>query len=375
MNNTLLQRLKHHISNRHADGLYRQRQALTDCEAFINFSSNDYLSLTSDSRLKKAYQTGYTHYPVGSGGSPLVSGYHPVHRQLENAFAEALGVDDAVFVSSGYAANLSLMALFSKLDALLLMDKAVHASIYDGLTSSGVRFKRYRHCDVEHLKQQVESSDSVVVLTESVFSMSGQQAPLQDIANIARQHEWDLCVDEAHAFGVIGEEGLGLVKASGLTQEQVPLRVIPLGKAFAGSGAIIAGQKDWLDALLQCAKPYIYSTAPSPALAYGLLQTLDVIRAADERRTVLCELIGYFRAAIASSGLTWRDSTTAIQQLQLGCPLKAQAFSEHLFKNGIMCWPMRAPTVTRQETGLRVILNYHHQPSDIDYFFRCLDEI
>ncbi len=373
MNTALLHRLRQSLLDKQATGLYRQRSVCAAHQDVINFSSNDYLSLTHDPRLKKAYQTGYERYPVGSGGSPLVSGYHSVHRQLENAFAEALGVDDALFFSSGYAANLSLMALFTQLDALMFVDKGMHASIYDGMAKAGTRFKRYRHCDVGHLQQKIEPCDSGVILTESVFSMSGQQAPLHDLVNIAAQHEWDLCVDEAHAFGVIGDEGLGLVKALHLTQEEVPLRVIPLGKAFAGSGAIIAGQKDWVDALLQSARPYIYSTAPSPALAYGLLQTLDVIRAADERRAKLFELITYFRAAIQSSSLTWRDSSSAIQQLQLGCPHKAKALSAHLLKQGVLCYPMRHPTVTQQETGLRVILNYHHQPEDIDMLFRCLE--
>lgn len=373
MNTALLHRVRQSLLDRQATGLYRQRVLMATHRNVINFSSNDYLSLTSDLRLKKAYQTGYERYPVGSGGSPLVSGYHPAHRQLENAFAEALNVDDALFFSSGYAANLSLMALFSELDAMMYVDKSMHASIYDGMVKTRTRFKRYRHCDVGHLIQKIEPNDSAVILTESVFSMSGQQAPLQDLAGVAALHKWDLCVDEAHAFGVIGKEGMGLVRGLGLTQEEVPMRVIPLGKAFAGSGAIIAGQKEWIDALLQSARSYIYSTAPSPALAYGLLQTLDVVRAADERRAKLSELIHYFRAAIQSSSLTWRDSSSAIQQLQLGCPHKAKALSTQLLEQGIFCYPMRHPTVTQQETGLRVILNYHHQPEDIDMLFRCLE--
>lgn len=373
MNPVLLQRLKQILTDKQAAGLYRQRSVCVDDTEMINFSSNDYLSLRSDPRLKKAYQTGYERYPVGSGGSPLVSGYYTSHRQLENAFAEALGVDDALFFTSGYAANLSLMALYAQLDALIYVDKAIHASIYDGMAKAGTCFHRYRHCDVDHLKKLIQPSDLGVILTESVFSMSGQQAPLRELVNIASQHEWDVCVDEAHAFGVIGDEGLGLVKSLNFTQQEVPLRVIPLGKAFAGSGAVIAGQKDWIDALLQSARPYIYSTAPSPALAYGLLQTLDIIRAADERRETLGELIRYFRASIRSSNLTWRDSTSAIQQLQIGCPYKAQALSKHLLQEGILCMPMRQPTVTKQETGLRVMLNYHHQPEDIDRLFRFLE--
>lgn len=369
----LLHQLQRTLLDRQAAGLYRQRVVRDDDRSFINFSRNDYLSLSTDPRLKEAYQTGYERYPVGSTGSPVVCGYHAVHRQLEDAFAQALGVDDALFFSSGYAANLSVMALLTQLDALVYVDKAVHASIYEGMSKSGTRFKRYRHVDPEHLQQQITTPDSAVILTESVFSMSGQYAPLEKLAALAAMHEFDLCVDEAHAFGVVGSEGLGLVHALNLTQQQVPLRVIPLGKAFAGSGAMIAGQKEWIDALLQCSKPYIYSTAPSPATAYGLLQTLDVVRSADERRAKLSALIQYFRESIASSSLTWSASTSAIQQLQIGCPYQAEALSARLFQHGIICYPMRQPTVTQQETGLRVILNYHHQPEDIDLLLRHLE--
>ncbi len=369
MSNDLFNRLRNVLDESQASGLYRKRSVCSDDGAYLNFSSNDYLSLSSDPQIKKAYQTGYTHYPTGSGGSPLVSGYHPVHRQLERAFSDALGVDDCLFFTSGYAANLSVAALFARLGALTVLDKASHASIYDGMAMAGTRFKRYRHCDLDDLQSKLVSTDSVVVFTESVFSMSGQIAPLAELATLSSQYQFELCVDEAHAFGVMGGEGLGLVNALNLMP---PLRVIPLGKAFAGSGAIIAGQQDWIDALVQSARSYIYSTAPSPALAYGLLGTLEVIRAADDRRLKLTQLIAYFREAVLNSGMTWRDSTTAIQQLKIGCPYRAQSLSESLLKQSIICFPMRQPTVNKHETGLRVILNYHHQPEDIDRLMRCI---
>lgn len=369
MNNDLLNRLRNSLHETQASGLYRKRFIDSGDSDYLNFSSNDYLSLSSDPRIKKAYQSGYACYPTGSGGSPLVSGYHPVHRELELAFADALGVDDCLFFVSGYAANLGIAALFARLDALAILDKASHASIYDGIAMAGVRYKRYRHCDLDDLQSKLVSSDSAVVFTESVFSMSGQIAPLAELAKLSSQYGFELCVDEAHAFGVMGDEGLGLVKALNLMP---PLRVIPLGKAFAGSGAIVAGQKDWIDALVQSARSYIYSTAPSPAVAYGLLGTLDVVRSLDERRSKLTQLIAYFREAVKNSEMTWRDSTTAIQQLQIGCPHRAQLLAESLLKQSIMCLPMRQPTVKKHETGLRVILNYHHQPEDIDRLLKCI---
>jgi 8-amino-7-oxononanoate synthase len=368
MNTALGERIQSLLTARKADGLYRQRIPRQVDSALLSFSSNDYLSLANDPRLKHAYQEGARRYPVGSGGSPVVSGYYSVHQTLERTFAEALGVDDALYFSSGYAANLSLMAFFSQLKASVFMDRAIHASFYDGQYP----FQRYQHVNLADLTHKIQNADSAVVVTESIFSMSGQISPLAGFTQLAEKYPFDLCVDEAHAFGVMGPEGLGLVHDAQLTQQQVPLRVIPLGKAYAGSGAVIAGKGDWIDALLQCARPYIYSTSPSPSMAYGLLSTLDIIRSADERRLKLASLIAYFRDAIQESPLTWRDSTTAIQQLQLGCPHQALMVYKKLLDKAIVCIPMRQPTVTLSETGLRLILNYHHKPEDIDYLMRCL---
>jgi 8-amino-7-oxononanoate synthase len=349
-------------------GLHRTRHVNPHDKQHLNFSSNDYLSLTSDLRLKNAWMKGCELYPVGSGGSPLSSGYSSAHRNLEKAFSEALAVDDSLYFSSGYAANLSLMAFVARLKALAYIDKAMHASVYDGLALFSARFKRYLHCDLNDLGKKFLPGEASLIITESVFSMSGQIAPLVALS----QYPSSLLVDEAHAFGVMGPEGLGLIPELNLSQFHVPLRVIPLGKAYAGMGAIIAGQGDWIELLLQSARPYIYSTSPSPAAAYALLKTLDVIREADDRRSKLAQLIAYFRAAITRSELTWRDSKTAIQQLQLGCPHKAQVMAAKLAEKSICCFPMRQPTVSKQETGLRVILNYHHQPEDIDYLFASL---
>lgn len=350
-------------------GLHRQRRV--NDEALINFSSNDYLSLTSDLRIKKAYQQGFEKYPTGSGGSMVVCGYHTVHQALEKAFATALKVDDCILFSSGYAANLSVTALLASCNSHILIDKNVHASIYDGLRLVNASYSRYLHNNTADLALKIKKSPAnTVIMTESTFSMSGQCAPLGDIAQLGH----DVIVDEAHAFGILGEHGLGAVAQHQLTQTEIPLRVIPLGKAFGGSGAVVAGQGVWIDALLQIARAHTYSTAPSPAMAYGLLKTLDVVMAADERRAKLASLVQYFRAAVNRSPLKWRDSLSPIQQLHLGCPHRAMHVADKLREQSIVCLPMRSPTVSKQETGLRVILNYHHEPEQIDTLFECLHQ-
>ena len=372
----LLHKLEQYSKNRIHEGLYRQRRVCDVDEKLINFSSNDYLSLASDIGLKKAYQVGFERYPVGSGGSMMVCGYYSTHKALERAFAEALGVDDCILFPSGFTANLSIVGLLARFDAHLLIYKMIHASIYDGLQVAGAHYTRYLHNNLADLVLKMqEPSEHLVLMTEGIFSMSGQCAPLAEMAQLGRPYLDGLLVDEAHSFGVLGREGLGAVVQHRLTQKDVPLRLIPLGKAFAGFGAIVAGQQAWIDALLQLARPQIYSTAISPAYAYGLLETFEKIRAADERRIKLTELVHYFRGAVKHSPLKWRDSSSLIQQLQLGCPQRALYCAEKLREQSIVCLPMRQPTVSKQETGLRVILNYHHQPEHIDALFSCLHQL
>lgn len=358
--------LKQYCHTLQHKGLYRRRQIYDDG---LHFSHNDYLSLASHPLVKKAYEKGFKQYPAGSGGSMVVCGYHPIHKLLEQAFSSALKVDDCLVFSSGYAANLSIIHLLGQVGAEVLVDKAAHASIYDGLKFSGVLYLRYHHNDLVNLKDKIKQLHrSKVIMTEGIFSMSGQVAPLKEIAQLGQ----DLLVDEAHAFGVVGEQGLGAVVKQQLTQAEVPLRVIPFGKAFAATGAIVAGQSAWIEALLQFSRPYIYSTAISPAMSYGILKTLDVIRQADDRREKLQYLITYFSRAIEQSPLKWRKSITPIQQLQLGCPQLALAYAKKLQEQAIICLPMRPPTVNQRDTGLRIILNYHHETHHIDKLFICL---
>jgi 8-amino-7-oxononanoate synthase len=356
------------------EGLYRQRILGDDSK--INFSSNDYLSLTEDQRVKLAFQRGFAKYPAGSGGSMVICGYHPIHKELEQVFSQALDADDALLFSSGYAANLGVISLLAKFAAHLFIDKTAHASLYDGLRLTDANYSRFLHNDLQNLAGKLQSHPhNPVVITESVFSMSGQATNLHELMRLCTAYEVDCIVDEAHAFGVFGPQGLGAVVQYGLTQKEIPLRIIPFGKAFAAQGAIVVGRKEWLDMLLQTARSQIYSTALSPAFAHGLLETFSIIREADDRRQKLYQLIAYFQQACNNSPLSWRNSQTPIQQLQLGCPHKALAYATFLRNRGIFCQAIRAPTVNKKETGLRVILNYRHEPEHLDHLFAQLHQL
>ncbi len=368
------QRFHAYLGELQRTGLYRQRKLLNST-ASINFSANDYLSLREHKYIRAAYQRGFAKYPCGSGGSVAVCGYHSIHRDLERAFAEILQVDDALLFPSGYSANHSVIAALAKINSRFLIDKGVHASFYDGLKFSNIKYQRFLHNDMGSLTEKLTLlGGKGVVITESVFSMSGQQTPLKQLTQLGLQHNAECIVDEAHAFGILGPQGLGAIEKYCLTQEDIALRIIPFGKAFASQGAIIAGRGHWINAVLQSARSCIYSTAMSPALAYGILKTLAFIIAAEDRRQQLFALVRYFRQAVKKSPLNWRDSLTPIQQLQMGCPYKALECAKFLHNRGILCPAMRQPTVNKQETGLRVIINYSHEPEHIDTLFSLLHE-
>ncbi|QEY51694.1 aminotransferase class I/II-fold pyridoxal phosphate-dependent enzyme [Legionella longbeachae] len=358
-----------------AQGLLRTRVMSQD-SSLIHFDSNDYLSLAKDKRISEAYQRGYALYPSGSGGSMVLSGYHTTHRAVEEAFANLLAVDDCLLFSSGYAANLAVTALLGQLKVHCFIDKEIHASIYDGLALSQVNYVRYFHNNLDDLRRKcTKDFAGSVVITEGIFSMSGQLAPLAELASFCRDRQSVLIVDEAHSFGILGHQGKGAVVSHGLTQKEVPLRMIPLGKAFASQGAIVAGKADWIYALLQAGRSIIYSTAISPALSYGLLKSLEIIVLAENRRVKLMQLIALFRNLIKQSPLNWADSTSPIQRLRLGCPHLALYYANELKKQGISCCAIRKPTVSTKESGLRVILNYNHTPEQIYEFFDKLSRI
>ncbi len=328
----------------------------------LNFSSNDYLGLATLPDIQAAYQAGFKQFPAGSTGSMLVSGYHEAHEALEYAFTNALEVDAARLFPSGYAANLSIMQLLATLNIYALIDKQVHASIYDGLRLSGGNYTRYHNTPKPNIPD-------AIVLTEGIFSMRGNIPNLTSLAK-----NYPLIVDEAHSFGVLGPNGLGSVVAHALTQNEVPLRMIPFGKALGAVGAIVVGDKDWITALTQTARPFIYSTAMSPAMAYGLRHALHYLQAADTARQTLQQNISVFKQQIKNSPLTWTDTDSPIQQLKLGSPQLANQYSEYLVTHHILCMPMREPTVKRTETGLRIVLTHSHTSDNIHYLFEHLHQ-
>ncbi|MCC5791071.1 MAG: aminotransferase class I/II-fold pyridoxal phosphate-dependent enzyme [Legionellaceae bacterium] len=372
---TLEQSLQDFLSALDKQGMLRSRPVHhhgTMADA-IDFCSNDYLGFSHHSEVRAFFQEGFLRHPVGSGASSLISGYHPAHQALEQEFCQYLQCDAALLFSSGYTANLGVTALLGRLGIPTLIDKSVHASIYDGLQLAKAQYERFPHQHIALMHQKLRSHS--VVLTEGIFSMSGYAPNLAEMRTLTRARDALLVVDEAHSFGILGDEGLGAVHQAALSQEDVPLRVIPFGKAFAAMGAIVVGQQNWIDVLLQVARSCIYSTAISPALAFGITHSFRCMRQASGLRERLQRLTRYFTQQRQNSTLHWLESDTPVQRLIIGDPCRARHVQLALEEQGVQAQLIRYPSVTIPETGLRFCVRADHREEDIDRLFSALDGI
>ena len=333
---------------------------------YWDFSSNDYLGLNFELELQQAYCEGINLYGFGSGGSTMVTGYDEQKYQLEQEFANFLGLEKSLFFSSGYVANLSILSLYQDQDVEVFVDKFSHASIYDGLKSFNIPFKRFFHGDVNHLKQLLEKANSKqkLIISEGVFSMTGNIAPIKELIQLKEHYQCLLMIDDAHAIGVLGEKGEGSVAALSVHERRkIDILNAPLGKAFSSSGALVCASEQLIEGLRQFARPFIYSTALAPSVVYGIRKTLPLIEGAHDKRKKLHENVRLFRSKLLN--IPWLlPSKTPIQLVVLGDNFKALNLSEELVRRGFFCHPMRRPTVPKVQTGLRVVLSAAH-PSKV----------
>ena len=315
---------------------------------------------------------------MGAGASHLVVGHQQPHEQLERALAEFTGRERALLFSSGYMANLGVLkALLGKED-VIVQDKLNHASLIDGGLASGAQLLRYRHNDLDHLEQLLAKSASAdpdkrkILAVDGVFSMDGDIAPLDALADICDTHDVALMVDDAHGFGVLGEQGAGCSEHFGLGQQRLPIVMGTLGKAFGVSGAFVAGSHEMIETLIQYSRTYIYTTALPPACAAAALQSLSIIKAQPERRQHLQDLIAYFRQAISSLDFNVLPSTTAIQPIIIGDSEKTLALSQALLKAGLLVTAIRPPTVPMGTARLRITLTAAHSFAQVDQLLEVL---
>ena len=350
------------------------RSVQAGVDTLLNFCSNDYLGLAADPRLVDAIKAGLDLYGVGAGASALVCGRSRAHSELEQAVANFTGRDRALLFCSGYMANLALgvSGLVGPGD-LVIADRLNHASLTDAARISGARLRRYPHCDHEAAANLLRTEGQrKLVLTDGVFSMDGDIAPVIELAQVSRESGALLAVDDAHGIGVMGSTGGGVLQVAGIGQYSVPLLVGTFGKAVGTAGAFIAGPNEVIEFLCQRARTYMYTTAPPPAFAHATRLALEIIAAESGRRSRLTDLIRYFHAGAAELGLPVPASDTPIQPLPLGSPGRAVAVSAGLRAAGILVTPIRPPTVPASNSRLRITITAAHTRADLD---RLLEQL
>lgn len=349
------------------------RFLVRDQRQFCNFSSNDYLGLSQHPAIVRAWQDGAERYGVGSGGSGHVSGYTTAHHALEESLADWLGYSRALLFISGFAANQALIAALMEKDDRIVADRLSHASLLEAANLSPAQLRRFAHNDVSQLNTLLEKpcDGHKLVVTEGVFSMDGDSAPLVDVQATAQRHNAWLMVDDAHGIGVLGDEGRG----SAFSQHVQPeILVVTFGKGFGVSGAAVLCSESVADYLLQFARHLIYSTSMPPAQAAALQAALQVIRSDDgeQRRQTLAALIQRFRAGVRDLPYQTTDSHSAIQPLIVGENRRALTLAQQLRERNMWVTAIRPPTVPAGTARLRLTLTAAHQTQDIDNVLEAL---
>ncbi|MFT0516478.1 8-amino-7-oxononanoate synthase [Pseudomonas faucium] len=372
------------LAERRAADLYRQRpllespqgpQVVVDGQPLLAFCSNDYLGLANHPEVIKAWQAGAERWGVGGGASHLVIGHSTPHHAVEEALADLTGRPRALLFSTGYMANLGAITALVGQGDTVLQDRLNHASLLDGGLLSGARFSRYLHNDAASLATRLEkATGNTLVVTDGVFSMDGDLADLPALAKAARARDAWLMVDDAHGLGTLGAQGGGVVEHFGLGVEDVPVLIGTLGKACGTAGAFVAGSEDLIEALVQFARPYIYTTSQPPALACATLKSLELLRRETWRREHLAALIGQFRQGAEQIGLQLMDSPTPIQPILVGDSAKALRLSRMLRERGLLVTAIRPPTVPAGSARLRVTLSAAHSQAQVQLLLNALAE-
>ncbi|WP_261883158.1 8-amino-7-oxononanoate synthase [Vibrio pelagius] len=370
-------RIQKALTDRVQQGLNRQLNVLNpvshsevelDSKIYSNFSSNDYLGLANDPELVSAWQDGLSRYGAGSGASPLVTGFSAAHQNLESQLCEWLGYERAILFSSGFSANQAL--LFSLLDKndTLIQDRLNHASLMEAGVLSPAKMKRFKHNDVAHLASQLSGSENALVVTEGVFSMDGDQAPLNQISRVTKQNDAWLAVDDAHGIGILGEYGAGSCAAAGVKPE---LLVVTFGKAFGLSGAAILCSKEVGNYLTQFARHHVYSTAIPPAQAFALSTACQMIQTQQWRRDKLNELQAIYHEGV--KGLTgYIETNTPIKPFMVGQSEHAISIANRMKESGIWMTAIRPPTVPAGTARLRITLTANHSPEQMSQLTHSL---
>jgi 8-amino-7-oxononanoate synthase len=344
-----------------------------DGRAIIGFASNDYLGLAAHPQLAAALAEGAQRYGAGSGGSHLLGGHSRAHALLEDELAAFSGgfsdAPRALYFSTGYMANLATLTALAGRGSLIFSDALNHASLIDGARLSRAEVQVYPHADADALSAMLDASDAPVklIVTDTVFSMDGDLAPLEHLVALAEQHGAWLVVDDAHGFGVLGPQGRGALAQAALRSPHL-IMVGTLGKAAGVSGAFVIAHETVIEWLVQRARPYIFTTASVPAVAHAVSASLRLIAGdeGDTRRAHLQALIERTRALLKTTPWLPVDSHTAVQPLIIGANDAALEIAAQLDRAGLWVPAIRPPTVPEGTSRLRISLSAGHSQADLD---------
>jgi 8-amino-7-oxononanoate synthase len=365
--------------------LYRSRRVIdgpqsvvlnVNGKSVINFSSNDYLGLANHPEVLAAFKMAVDQYGVGSGSAHLICGHSRAHHALEEELAEFTGREKALLFSTGYMANVGVISALVGRGDYVLEDRLNHASLLDGGLLSRAQFSRFKHADYADLQAHIlNSAGRKLVVSDGVFSMDGDLADLPLLVELVDQYQAGLLIDDAHGFGVLGKNGGGIVEHFGLTQNQVPILMGTLGKAFGTFGAFVAGSDELIQWLIQKARSYVFTTALPPAVAEATRTSLRLLQTESWRREHLQALIARFRLGALQQGLQLMDSFTPIQPILVGDSQQAMTISSALLERGFLLSPIRPPTVPKGTARLRVTFSAEHQYHQVDALLDALSKV
>lgn len=368
--------LRQDLQQRKQNGLYRSRKILQSPQGreitlndsrVLNFCSNDYLGLANHPEVIQSFTKAARQYGVGSGAAHLVNGHTLSHHALEEELADFTGYPRALLFSTGYMANLGVAQSLCSKDDTIIEDKLNHASLLDAANISQSQLKRYLHKDYNSLLKKLSSckSGEILVSSDSVFSMDGDEAEIKLMTKHCRDNNARLMLDDAHGFGVLGDNGQGSLNHQQIATSDVDVYMATLGKAMGTAGAFIAGSDDLIETLIQNARCYIYTTAMPPAIAEATRTSLQLLTKEDWRQQTLNSNIKYFKKLVEQTGLNLLESNTAIQPVIIGDAKKAINISQKMFELGFHIAAIRPPTVPKNTSRLRITLRADHSEQDI----------
>nr|VFK77954.1 MAG: 8-amino-7-oxononanoate synthase [Candidatus Kentron sp. SD] len=349
-----------------------------DGREYLSFCSNDYLGLANDPRVVDALKRGADRYGVGSGAASVIAGHYRSHHALEEELADFTGRERALLFSNGYMANLGIVtALLGRQDAVF-EDRLNHASLIDAAILSRARLRRYAHGDAAALERALVNRSTrgrKLIVTDGIFSMDGDSAPLPELAALGQEHGAWFMVDDAHGIGVLGENGGGSLERFGLGVDAVPILMGTLGKALGTFGAFVAGDHAVVEYLMQKARPFTFTTALPPAIAEATRTSLEIAREEGWRRERLKELIARFRVGANRLGLPLWASESPIQPVLIGCTRRATAIGAALRKRDLFIQAIRPPTVPKGSARLRITFSALHRAAQVDRLLEALGEV